>query len=345
MASLGSGAKGRNGMAKAEEAGGRRRAQSGGRAWRQGNRIIMPVRVTCRDKRLDDEQVTERMSFIAPSARHAKASYTDRKQEVRILCGVVELLLPETKEISYAQHQAFRSLVWSLVRRERSSARRDQEIPPRVARQQTSPMSQPPTAKGEVHGEHFYFLPPALIASFQDNPNFATAMVRSDWQAVDLLQVEDLLSAENVDLVFAEVFHTFGDLLRIRLAGRQVKLSSIFLLPVPAGTPSKETIATMRQKLTRRGTDKEPKLTERAESAPAEMLSAINYTHRILNPATEDDTEEWGEFGTENGKSGSRNIQSINDLGLNARWLMETVIEILEGRIPPCPDDVPHWSK
>ena len=201
----------------------------------------------------------------------------------------------------------------------------------------------PRVAKGEVHGEHFYFLPPSLIASFQDNPNFATAMVRSDWQAVDLLQVEDLLSGSN--LVFAEVFHTFGDVLRERLSNKQLTLSSIFLLPVDINTSKEQTMQAMKQKLLRRGTDIEPKLTERAKSASIEMQSAQHYTHPILNPATEDDTEEWGEFGTENGKSGTRRIQSIKDLGPNARWLVETVIEILEGKIPPCDKDCPYLSK
>jgi hypothetical protein len=101
----------------------------------------------------------------------------------------------------------------------------------------------------------------------------------------------------------------------------------------------------MKRKLLRRGTDKDPKLTERAESAPVEMLSAQSYTHRILNPATEDDVEEWGEFGTENGRNGTRGIASLSDLGPNARWLVETVIGVMEDRIPPCPSGCPHLGR
>ena len=203
----------------------------------------------------------------------------------------------------------------------------------------------PRYATGEIHGEHYYFLPPALIAAFQNNLNFAAAMVRSDWQAIDLLQVEDMLSDHSINLVFAEVFHTFGDVLRKRLSGRPIGFTSIFLLPVPVNTPPTDTINTMKEKLILRGTDKEPKLTERAESAPIEMTSAQYYTHRLLNPATEDNIQEWGEFGTQGGKSGSRPIRTLNDLGPDAKWLVETAIEILEDKVPPCPEDYPHMKR
>ena len=203
--------------------------------------------------------------------------------------------------------------------------------------------SRPPRIKkGEIHGQHYYFLPSALISSFQDNPNFAASMVRSDWQAIDLLQIEDLLSGN--DIVFAEVFHTFGEILRNRLASRGFTLYSIFLLPLPLETKDQVVIETMREKLTNRGTDKEPKLSERAKSAPEEMRSAQSFTHRILNSATEDDTAQWGEFGTQNGKSGERKIETLDDLGNNAKWLVETFVKVVKGKIPSLPPDKPFLS-
>lgn len=194
----------------------------------------------------------------------------------------------------------------------------------------------------EVHGKHFYFLPPALISSFQDNPNFAASMVRSDWQAIDLLQVDDILKGN--DLVFAEVFHTFGEILQSRLSSRDLTLCSVFLLPLPPDTEDNVIVDTMKQKLAERGTDEEPKLSERAESAPKEMRSAFSYTHRVLNLATEDNTNEWGEFGTLGGKKGERKIQTMNDLGNNAKWLVETFVKIVKGSIPPLGPDEPYLS-
>ncbi len=65
-----------------------------------------------------------------------------------------------------------------------------------------------PLRKGiEEDGLTFYFLPASLIKSLMGNPDFAVSRVRSDWQAIDLVQVEDLLSSN--DLVFAEVHHSF----------------------------------------------------------------------------------------------------------------------------------------
>lgn len=194
--------------------------------------------------------------------------------------------------------------------------------------------SRPPRVnKGEIHGKHYYFLPPAFIASLKDNPNFAASKVRSDWQAIDLLQIEDLLVGNN--LVFAEVFHTFGHLLKSRISDKGFIFCSVFLLPIPTDTPHEQIVATMEGKLERRGTDEQPKLSERANSAPIEIGDASQYTHRILNPATEDDIEEWGELGTKNGKNGKRKIGSVDDLGENAKWLVETFVKIINGELPP----------
>ena len=53
----------------------------------------MPIRIRCRDKSQDREQSTEYNGGTEHSGRNRKLCYTDRKQELRILCGSVQLLL------------------------------------------------------------------------------------------------------------------------------------------------------------------------------------------------------------------------------------------------------------
>ena len=91
----------------------------------------------------------------------------------------------------------------------------------------------------------------------------------------------------------------------------------------------------MRDKLQRRGTDSRVKIAERAESAPDEMQVARTYTHRLLNHASEDTTDEWGEFGTFGSEKGKKRIDSLEDLGPNAWWLVETFVKILNVELPP----------
>ena len=185
--------------------------------------------------------------------------------------------------------------------------------------------------QGEVHGKHYYFLPPALIKSLEENSDFAVAPVRSDWQAIDLLQVKELL--ETKGLVFAEVYCTFGTVLKKVAAAGQTSVTSIFLLPASMDTEPPVVMATMYGKLEARGTEEPKKWEERARAAHTEMQEAIHYTHRILNPiATEDSIGEWGEFGTRSSSRG-RLINRLDDLGDNARWLVETFVCIMKGEL------------
>jgi len=196
--------------------------------------------------------------------------------------------------------------------------------------------SRPPrVGRGEVHGQHYYFFPPALIKSLASNPDFLISPMRSEWQAIDLLQVADLLSQH--DLVYAEVYYTFGEPLRRLAAESGFTTYSVFLLPVERDPITEGTaiVERMRERLMRRGTDPALKIEERARSAPVEMAAAAAFTHRLLNPAGEDDVDEWGEFGTRGGVPGERAIQRIEDLGPNARWLVETFVEIAMGRLGP----------
>lgn len=187
---------------------------------------------------------------------------------------------------------------------------------------------------GEIHGQHYYFLPPALIKSLTGNDNFLVAPVRSDWQAIDLLQIADLLTS--YDLVFAEVFYTFGPSLSRLASAGGVKTSSIFLLPTDMDplTKSPEIVEMMQEKLISRGTDTHTKIKERALLAPTEMQAASQFTHRLINSASEDNIEEWGEFGKRGGVKGG-DIKNLKELGPNARWLVETFVKIATGDLPP----------
>jgi hypothetical protein len=65
------------------------------------------------------------------------------------------------------------------------------------------------------------------------------------------------------------------------------------------------------------------------------MAASAAFTHRLINPAGEDNVDEWGEFGTRGGVPGERAIRRIDDLGPHARWLVETFVEVAEGRLGP----------
>ena len=51
----------------------------------------MLIRISCRDQPRGRESTIEGKELNRPSMQNSKAGYTDRKPEVRILCGSVEL--------------------------------------------------------------------------------------------------------------------------------------------------------------------------------------------------------------------------------------------------------------
>lgn len=185
---------------------------------------------------------------------------------------------------------------------------------------------------GEVDGKHYHFKPKGFIKDLQSDTNFAVERVRSDWQAIDLTEVESLL--ESNDLVFAEVFYTFGRVLKDRTAAQGLDLKSVFLLPLTPCAEPVQVVAEMCGKLARRATDNWDKITERAVSAPSEIAQANNFTHRLVNTAGEDDVAQWGDCGVCCGLNGTRTITSTNDLGDAARWLVNTFVDIVECNIP-----------
>lgn len=185
----------------------------------------------------------------------------------------------------------------------------------------------------EMHGRDYYFLPTKFIRSLEKSPDFAVSPVRTDWQAIHLPEIEQLL--ESNDLVFAEAFYRFGPVLLERAASRQFDSVRVFLLPLPIDTLRDEITRVMTRKLQLRGTDSQKKIEDRAGTAADEMAAAHAYTHRLLTAAGEDDIDEWGECGTRNRVRGARPIASLDDLGPNARWLVETFVRILRGELPP----------
>ncbi len=190
-----------------------------------------------------------------------------------------------------------------------------------------------PARQGEIHGKHYYFLPFGFIKSLDASPDFAVSPVRSDLQAIHLPQVEDLLQSN--DLVFAEVYYTFGPALLQQATSRDFKSVRIFLLPLSYGASLEQLIAEMKAKLDRRGTDLPEEIENRASSAPDEIEKATHYTHCLVNPAGEDDASEWKCYATCGGKKQPGKVNSVQDLGPNARWLVETFVGILKGNILP----------
>lgn len=158
----------------------------------------------------------------------------------------------------------------------------------------------------EVHGIDYYFFPRSLFNQL-DRSRFIVANVRSDIQAIDMMQVRELLEEHN--LVLAEVFHTLGKSLmgwRKSQTELDFEVRSVFLLPLSndeieqisknSGKMSEQVVyEEMKTKLEKRGEDPPQKIEERARSAFKEMRDAPYYTDRIVNHAGEDNREEWSE--------------------------------------------------
>lgn len=162
------------------------------------------------------------------------------------------------------------------------------------------------TGSYEVHGLDYYFLPRGLFSQLDQN-RFIVGNVRSDIQAIDMLQVRELLQSN--DLILAEVFHTLGRSL-MEWVGKQFELEfdirSVSLTPLSeqeiqeavkktGKKPEQIVYEAMKIKLERRGEDSSAKVEERASSAFEEIEATANYTDHIINHAGEDDKGEWSD--------------------------------------------------
>lgn len=158
----------------------------------------------------------------------------------------------------------------------------------------------------EIHGIDYYFLPRGLFHQL-DPHRFIVGDVRSDIQAIDMEQVQELL-VDN-DLILAEVFHTLGrGLMKWIESQKSVAFTvrSVFISPLSdeeirdeakrTGTdPADVVYRTMKAKLERRKEDSAKKIEERARSAFTEMQDACHYTDRIISHAGEDARDQWGD--------------------------------------------------
>ncbi len=59
------------------------------RATRFEGKVLMLIRIAYRDKCLAGQKVNEGHNLIVPLTGYLKASYADRKEEFRILCGSI----------------------------------------------------------------------------------------------------------------------------------------------------------------------------------------------------------------------------------------------------------------
>lgn len=160
----------------------------------------------------------------------------------------------------------------------------------------------------EVHGLDFYFMSRGLFSRL-DRDHFIVGNVLSDIQAIDMVQIKELLK-EN-DLILAEVYYTLGRALMEWARSQsdiEFDIRSVLLYPLDNDDIKKElekpgnqnkkardiVYETMKGKLERRGEDSPEKIKERASSAFDEIEEAKNYyTDLILNHAGEDAKNEW----------------------------------------------------
>ena len=158
----------------------------------------------------------------------------------------------------------------------------------------------------EVHGIDFYFFPRSMFDQL-DRSRFIVANVRSDVQAIDIMQVRELL--HGYDIVLIEVFHALGSALMDWIKSQHdldFDVRSVFLTPLSEfeiedmaktgnKTPEQFVYKVMKAKLERRGEDPAHKIEERARSAFHEMQAASHYTNTIVNHAGEDDRKAWSD--------------------------------------------------
>lgn len=188
---------------------------------------------------------------------------------------------------------------------------------------------------GEIRGMQFACLSREEIHALADDAEFIVQDVRSDAQAIDFGEVERLVLRPGAKTpVFVEVFHTLARELEKRAIERNIPYVSIFLLPGSRMDDVEIKYMTL-QRLIKQGRNlSAEELIMRAESGPDECRAAEHYMFRVVNTAGEEDLDEWGECGRHKGQQG-RPVNSLDDLGPNARWLAETFRHICENSLTP----------
>jgi len=157
----------------------------------------------------------------------------------------------------------------------------------------------------EIHGVDYYFLPRGLF-QLLDPQRFLTIKIRSEYQALDLAQIEYLF--ESFNLVITEAYPTLAKLLLDWSNARRIEpafaVTSVFITPLSQeeiesasrahGTSAEEVVyQVMMKKLARRREDPLERMEERARSAFWEIQQSVHYDHCIVSHAGEDDLMAW----------------------------------------------------
>jgi len=162
------------------------------------------------------------------------------------------------------------------------------------------------TGSYEVHGKDYYFLPRGLFEQL-DPRYFLTVKIRTEYQAIDLVQLEYLF--ETHDLVLIEAYTTLaGKLIQWAKKQKEIDLNikTVFLTPLSNEeieqraenenkTPEQIVYEVMKEKLIRRGEDPPDKIEIRAKYAYWEIQQSRDYDFRIVNHAGEDDLDQWSD--------------------------------------------------
>lgn len=167
------------------------------------------------------------------------------------------------------------------------------------------------TSKGEVQDVTYHFRSEDEIKGYRSDPDrYIVAQVRSDWQAIDMKEVAQVL-ADN-DLIVVEVYPTLGKKL-LEWVGRYIefdsfKIKTVAIVPMSdteidiaariLGTTRENLVyMTIKGKLERRASESDTadKIEERSKMALGEIEAMADYSHRIINHAGEDRVDEWAD--------------------------------------------------
>lgn len=156
-----------------------------------------------------------------------------------------------------------------------------------------------PPRPDERHGIDFYFESRGLIGMMGNDRNFITGPVRTDLQAIDMCQLEEILGLN--DLVIADMYPTLGT----KVAEWQAKYSSghfdtVTIGMVPGTMDEIAYQAALKRKTPQlfildliayyqilRGDSDKAKIADRAKSAYAEIEMMADYTHHLINHTPE----------------------------------------------------------
>jgi guanylate kinase len=187
--------------------------------------------------------------------------------------------------------------------------------------------------EGESEGDPMRFRSKEFIQRLESHPGFVVAEIRPGyWQAIDLEEAQSML--DECPTVFIESHIAFAEGLKKNSSRLSCRTVRIFFLPGDPGAGGLALENKTYENVLKRLESTLDDAKDRAAAAPGECLRAGDYTHQLISDAPEYNLSEWGEFGHIKGQTG-REIRSLADLGPRAKWLVQKVIDICDGRVPP----------